>query len=679
MLNNVLDSYNKKIMKNKLKYFFLLVLVLFFLPSTFAFELKTFNGDPEEVEVVSSKEYNGITYYYKRISWWDFFQCIEKTDVINETNSGDYVSSPATPAMTCPNSKVLKYRRRTSNFVRGIRDNWVQLFNWEMNYAYYGYDRLEPQFYLVRNGFWGKFFMVQRLKNDKGQSAFMYWQADYRWDWKLTTSIGSSQYAVGFPNMFWVHMYREKWWEVEGSTFFQWKFWLHKILLTNSDQNNLFIIDTHKHLVYDFKKPVIDFVKDNFQYMDLWLMDNCPVRIREFHRGAGTDKFYDNGKSLNKEYTMLNTDWRELTEQECKTYKKDIKDRMIYNMDYLNFMRGATDKSNSGSVAGDYNNCSSSYSDIKALAYYSKACWEDPSDDTTLNRVKVDSWDAEGEAKPLLDQLTGANKNKCGRFANAKKKYKEKYAENWESWYKSFSDYARTPEAIDIQALCRGVKLEHGSAGAEGKWAKWFFTTWAKAFLDSLKWAWKNNWNMIEVWSWFSISQNSFERDIGHFSAYYKACQDKRFLPTPYDKFWDKVKQSFFWWWDNNENVCKYKDELAKKYDEKYSKYVFPKSYRDAVVFELWFSLFDEDWRLNLRQKQKWFDNVSSVFDWFSPDSLWLEKVWDFFQKDYKAGYDKAFFAVGYKHCWIWLNNETWDYLVYLPLILLVILVLWRL
>lgn len=109
------------------------------------------------------------------------------------------------------------------------------------------------------------------------------------------------------------------------------------------EQKKIVIIDTHKHLVYEFWKPIVDFVKDNLQYMDLWLMDNCPVRIREFHWGAGTDQFYANGSLLDKEYTMLNTDWRELTEQECKTYKKDIKDRMIYNMDYLNFMRGATE------------------------------------------------------------------------------------------------------------------------------------------------------------------------------------------------------------------------------------------------------------------------------------------------------------------------------------------------
>jgi hypothetical protein len=45
-------------MKNKLKYFILLILGLCFIPSTFAFELKNFNDNPEEVEVVSSKEYN---------------------------------------------------------------------------------------------------------------------------------------------------------------------------------------------------------------------------------------------------------------------------------------------------------------------------------------------------------------------------------------------------------------------------------------------------------------------------------------------------------------------------------------------------------------------------------------------------------------------------------------------
>ena len=113
--------------------------------------------------------------------------------------------------------------------------------------------------------------------------------------------------------------------------------------------------------------------------MDLWLMDNCPARMREFHWGAGTDKFYDHGKLLNKEYTMLNTDWRELTEQECKTYKKDIKDRMIYNMDYLNFMRGATegDKDLQNKSLKEYNQCVLYYSSIKTYTTYDRECYKD--------------------------------------------------------------------------------------------------------------------------------------------------------------------------------------------------------------------------------------------------------------------------------------------------------------
>ena len=610
-------------MKNKLKYFFLLVLVLFFLPSTFAFELKTFNGDPEEVEVVSSKEYNGATYYYKRISWGDSFQCIEKTDVINETNSGDYVSFPATPAMTSPNSKVLKYRRRTSNFVRGIRDNWVQLFNWEMNYAYYGYDRLEPQFYLVRNGFWGKFFMVQRLKNDKGQSAFMYWQADYRWDWKLTTSIGSSQYAVGFPNMFWVHMYREKWWEVEGSTFFQWKFWLHKILLTNSDQNNLFIIDTHKHLVYDFKKPVIDFVKDNFQYMDLWLMDNCPARIREFHRGAGTDKFYDNGKSLNKEYTMLNTDWRELTEQECKTYKKDIKDRMIYNMDYLNFMRGATEgDKDKNQVWQQYNQCLNYYVDMYNLARFSDKCsWEWKDEQAMKNFLEVKDWDWDW----AIPQLTGQSAWICWIYAKNKQKFKQKYADKRADFEKEWDEYMFSPDALVPADKCRYIELNN-----KNNWEKFsvLSSSWFSEFLNAFKWTWNNRWKTINVGSGQYISQNVFERDLGLYIAYAVACRDKNYMPTPYDSVWDYLKNNLLLWLfqsDNNANVCKYAEELKKKFDKQYWNLVFQKEYRDSVKGELGGNLFNYKGGLDLSGNKSTIDNLPESIFKESQQSIWSQ------------------------------------------------------
>lgn len=610
-------------MKNKLKYFFVLVLALFFIPLTYAFELKTFNGDPEEVEVVSSKEYNGTTYYYKRISWGDFFQCIEKTDVINETNSGEYVSSPATPAITCPDSKVLKYRRRGSNFVRGISESWRHSFNWEMNYGAYWYNRLEPQFYLVRNWFWGKFFMVQGLKNDKGQSAFMYWQADYRWDWKLTTSIGSSQYAVGFPNMFWVHMYREKWWEVEGSTFFQGKFWLHKIILTKSDQNTLFVIDTHKHLVYDFKKPLIDFVKDNFQYMDLWLMDNCPARIREFHWGAGTDKFYDNGKSLNKEYTMLNTDWRELTEQECKTYKKDIKDRMIYNMDYLNFMRGATEADkDKNQVWLQYDQCLNYYVDMYNLARFSDKCSGEGKDEQAMkNFLEIKDWDWDW----AIPQLTGQSAWICWIYAKNKQKFKQKYADKWSDFEKEWDEYMFSPDALVPADKCRYIELNNKS-----NWEKFsvLSSSWFSEFLNAFKWTWNNRWKTINVGSGQYISQNVFERDLGLYTAYAVACRDKNYMPTPYDSVWDYLKNNLLLWLfqsDNNVNVCKYAEELKKKFDKQYWNLSFQKEYRDSVKGELGGNLFNSKGGLDLSGNKATIDNLPESIFKESEQSIWSQ------------------------------------------------------
>ena len=618
-------------MKNKLKYLFLLILGLFFLPSTYAFDLKTFNWDAEEVEVVSSKEYNGAAYYYKRISWGDFFQCIEKTDVINETNSGEYVSSPATPAMTCPNSKVLKYRRWRNNFYWAIRDNWGQLLNWEKNYAYYGYDRVEPQFYLVRNGFWGKFFMVQGLKNDKGQSAFMYWQADYRGDWKLTTSIGSSQYAVGLPNMFGVHMFREKWWEIEGSTFFQGKFWLHKMILTDyytlhdpfREQKKIVIIDTHKHLVYEFWKPIVDFVKDNLQYMDLWLMDNCPVRIREFHWGAGTDQFYANGSLLDKEYTMLNTDWRELTEKECATYKKDIKDRMIYNMDYLNFMRWATEgDKDKNQVWQQYNQCLSYYVDMYNLARFSDKCsWEWKDEQAMKNFLEVKDWDWDW----AIPQLTGQSAWICWIYAKNKQKFKQKYVDKRADFEKEWDEYMFSPDALVPADKCRYIELNN-----KNNWEKFSIlsSSWFSEFLNAFKWTWNNRWKTINVGSGQYISQNVFERDLGLYTAYAVACRDKNYMPTPYDSVWDYLKNNLLLWLfqsDNNANVCKYAEELKKKFDKQYWNLSFQKDYRDSVKGELGGNLFNSKGGLDLSGNKATIDNLPESIFKESEQSIWSQ------------------------------------------------------
>ena len=122
----------------------------------------------------------------------------------------------------------------------------------------------------------------------------------------------------------------------------------------------------------------------------------------------------------------------------------------------------------SNQVAQSYRACVSKRSDIKILAQISKTCGDDPADEETLNWVKVDSWNWDSDVKTILDQLTGKNKTKCGRYANTKKKYHDKYTKEWESFSKDFNNYAFSPEAIDVQSQCRWEELEqeHWSAGS---------------------------------------------------------------------------------------------------------------------------------------------------------------------------------------------------------------------
>lgn len=143
-------------------------------------------------------------------------------------------------------------------------------------------------------------------------------------------------------------------------------------------------------------------------------------------------------------------------------------------------------------VAQNYRACVARRSDIKILAQISKTCGDDPADEETLNWVKVDSWNWDGDVKTILDQLTGKNKTKCGRYANTKKKYHDKYSKEWESFSKDFNNYAFTPEAIDVQAQCRWEELEqeHWSAGAS-PWEEWkhvfsWMINWNKSLAEVL-------------------------------------------------------------------------------------------------------------------------------------------------------------------------------------------------
>ena len=613
---------------NKLKYFILLILGLCFIPSTFAFELKNFNDNPEEVEVVSSKEYNWANYYYKRISWGDFFQCIEKNDVINETNSGDYVSSPATPAMTCPTGKVMKFRRWRNNFYWRYYDGWSQALDWEIDFWYYGYNKLQPQFYLVRNWFWWKFFMVQQLKNDKWQTAFMYWQADYRWDWKLTTSIGSSQYAVGLPNMYWVHMFKSGQEEVEGSTFFQWKFRLHKMILTNyysygnANYTNLpvVLIDTHKRLVYEYASDIKDLLKNNFQYMDLRLLDNCPAKIREYHFWAWTEKISFNWDLFSKKggYSILNTNWRDLTEKECATYKKDIKDRMIYNMDYLNFMRGATegDKDLQNKSLKEYNQCVLYYSSIKTYTTYDRECYKDLLD----NNKWIEKWQ-EIKDRDWEWEWPETDSSVCISWKKYKAAYKNKYDEKREEFLNLSKENWFAPHGIDIKVYC-GEKPKDKNL--------------IKKTVDRVSDYWNKitGKEIVGKKDWKSVSKKDLDKSLIDLWLLKQKCDN----PRAY--MWDVPMRQI------NDKLSDYKTKFCSEYEK-------------ALKVHN-----DKFW--NIEYDEKYKDEYST---WSEVDNLWLSKILTYFSPSYESWFN---FVAG--KMWICKNRvitEEWDFLVYVPFLMI--------
>lgn len=327
-------------------------------------------------------------------------------------------------------------------------------------------------------------------------------------------------------------------------------------------------------------------------------------------------------------------------------------------------------------VAQNYRACISRWSDIKVLAQISKSCWDDPLDSETLNWVKVDSWNWEWEAKTIIDQLEWGNKIKCWRFANIKKKFYDRYSKEWSSWYKDFNNYAFTPEALDVQAQCRGEELEDKNWGAG---VSPFSASWMALIANSLWQVGNNLLNSLDCWDWKRISQTLFEKRFWTYISYYTACRDKTFMPTKYDS-WKSyiVGYDYLFWWNNNENVCRYASELKESLIKKYWSCVFWINYRTSVSSDLSWNVFWSDWKLDWNA----LENVVWGLSWnpFEDPEMWLSKIAEYFSKDYKLGNDKAFDILGYKNCWKGLWIKSWDYLVYLFLILFLFIIFrWRL
>lgn len=382
---------------------------------------------------------------------------------------------------------------------------------------------------------------------------------------------------------------------------------------------------------------------DNVRLVDLharkaWSITMEQQSARDILLGRNLSADYLKTLQFTKSYTVFEW-WQKITPGSWVNEYYSQWSWFIYTLD-VDFVapKWSTPDTNTGNVAAvEYGKCANYRSDIKNLAYYSQKCWDDPVDDETQNWVRVDSWNWSWDVQEVLQQLTWANKNKCWRFANAKKQHWEKYKDEREKFSADFNKYARTAESIDVQSLCKSVELEHSSIGGLNSF---FANDWLS---NSLKNFWNNLvWNDVvgNVGS-VKVFKTDYDRDLQSLEIARQKCESDTAFSYFFTVFVDVEAEK--------KKFCEQYRLEKKAFDLKYNN----------LKYASWYQEYYENKRLD--------------------DPLGFSKIPDYFIKDYKAWYDEAFRILGYKNCWIWLGIKEWDYLVYLPLVLFFLVIIrWK-
>lgn len=275
---------------------------------------------------------------------------------------------------------------------------------------------------------------------------------------------------------------------------------------------------------------------DNVRLVDLharkaWSITMEQQSARDILLGRNLSADYLKTLQFSKSYTVFEW-WQKITPGSWVNEYYSQWSWFIYTLD-VDFVapKWSTPDTNTGNVAAvEYGKCANYRSDIKNLAYYSQKCWDDPVDDETQNWVRVDSWNWSWDVQFVLQQLTWANKNKCWRFANAKKQHWEKYKDEREKFTADFRKYARTAESIDIQWLCKSVELEHGAPDWKLFWS-WLLQSW-KSLFESLSNLFSKDfydkafhWELIGIFNGVNYKYDDYYSDLTEAIALYRQCE----------------------------------------------------------------------------------------------------------------------------------------------------------
>ena len=397
----------------------------------------------------------------------------------------------------------------------------------------------------------------------------------------------------------------------------------------------------------------------------------------EIWKGNGVNKNFLKSLNFEKSYTL--TSWgnyifppgfKKTQQWRGFIYTEDIETQ---SMDWWG---GATNNPNQwGNSDGsykerlaEYNQCASYWQNVKTYTLYDRECYrwllDDPADNRDFD-IRLAPWKAIVDWNWQGDLDIKAKDPICLKFKSRKPVYMAKYKEKRDEFLKDSQEYWLNPgQTINVAEKCGTRPVPQRTAETEKQSDVGRF---GEALWDILL----NQGNKLRLWTGWYEEQNKVEYLLWKYMAYKTACRDKAYMPTPLDTFIENMKWVVpFFQFDNNENVCKYANELKKQIEEKYWAAQFSEHYKNILNKELWDKVIDEKWKIDLKKIEK----VAETTTWYhkkTPFEKGADYLIAYFKKDYQKWYDKTFWILWYNSCWEWIWVKQRDYLVYVPVILL--------
>ena len=573
---------------------------------------------------------------------------------------------------------IPKWVSNRANFYYCSSNNWIDISKcsanspWALGLSGYVIGGYSSDFFMNTYGYWPTYEQIS-LKwfwFEYENEGITYYQARYKWavQYYNTFTIPSRtayQYTNSIGNKFLfseILVYDNQFTLYDPKTRY-WVSWIGDVRLENmmlvanpwKEEQNVFLIQLQKQKAFSL-------TVDKNKAWEIW-------------KGNGVNKNFLKNLQFEKSYTL--TDWgNSLFPTWFKSWNQRInfiytEDIELQSMDWW----GGTTNNQWGNLDGsykerlaEYNQCASYRQNVKTYTLYDRECYrwllDDPADNRDFD-IRLAPWKAIVDWNWQGDIDIKTKDPICLKFKSRKPVYMQKYKEKRDEFIKDSQEYWLNPsQTINVAEKCGTRPVPQKTAETEKQSDVGRF---GEALWDILL----NQGNKLRLWTGWYEEQNKVEYLIWKYMAYKTACRDKAYMPTPLDTFIENMKWVVpFFQFDNNENVCKYANELKKQIEEKYWAAQFSEHYKNMLNKQLWEKVIDEKWKIDLKKIEK----VAETTTWYhkkTPFEKGADYLIAYFKKDYQKWYDKTFWILWYNSCWEWIWVKQRDYLVYVPVILL--------